>query len=103
MKVFENYHPIVLFIYFTKDNTGYKASTRSSREALYKEIEDDKILGMPLEEFKALVFEKYKDIQIAWMNFDYNTLRSKLTDELYNQYAMQLDTMKVKNEQNITI
>ena len=27
---------VVLFIYFTKDNTGYKASTRSSREALYK-------------------------------------------------------------------
>ena len=50
---------VVLFIYFTKDNTGYKASKRSSREALYKEIEDDKILGMSLEEFKALVLELF--------------------------------------------
>ena len=46
-------------------------------------------------------FNDYVQIQNAWMNFDYNTLRSKLTDELYNQYAMQLDTMKIKNEQNI--
>ena len=92
---------VVLFIYFTKDNTGYKASTRSSREALYKEIEDDKILGMPLEEFKALVFEKYKDIQIAWMNFDYDTLRKLTTDEIYNSYKMQLDVLRMKKQKNI--
>ena len=46
-------------------------------------------------------FNDYVEIQNAWMNFDYDTLRNKLTDELYNQYAMQLDTMKIKNEQNI--
>ena len=46
-------------------------------------------------------FNDYVEIQNAWMNFDYDALRNKLTDELYNQYAMQLDTMKIKNEQNI--
>lgn len=46
-------------------------------------------------------FNDYVTIQNAWMNFDYNTLRNKLTDELYNQYIMQLDTMKIKGEKNI--
>ena len=35
------------------------------------------------------------------MNFEYEKLRTKLTDELYNQYEMQLQTLKVKNEQNV--
>ena len=41
------------------------------------------------------------DIQTAWMNFNYNKLREKLTDELYNQYEMQLKTLQTKGEQNI--
>lgn len=40
-------------------------------------------------------------IQEAWMDFDYDTLRSKTTDELYNQYSMQLDTLKIKGQKNI--
>lgn len=93
---------VIIFVYFTRDNTaGYKTSIRSSREALYREIEDDKILGMSLEEFKALVFEKYKDIQIAWMNFDYDTLRKLTTDEIYNSYKMQLDVLRMKKQKNI--
>lgn len=93
---------VILFIYFTRNNTtGYKTSIRVSREALYREIEDDKILGMSLEEFKALVFERYKDIQIAWMNFDYDTLRKLTTDEIYNSYKMQLDVLRMKKQKNI--
>lgn len=93
---------VILFIYFTRGNTtGYKTSIRGSREALYREIEDDKILGMSLEEFKALVFERYKDIQIAWMNFDYDTLRKLTTDEIYNSYKMQLDVLRMKKQKNI--
>ena len=40
-------------------------------------------------------------IQISWMNFDYATLRELCTDELYNQYKTLLDTLKLKNEQNV--
>ena len=35
------------------------------------------------------------------MNFNYEGLKESLTDELYNQYIMQLDSLKVKNEKNI--
>lgn len=41
------------------------------------------------------------EIQKAWMNFDYNTLRRKTADELYNDYSMQLDTLKEKGQKNI--
>ena len=35
------------------------------------------------------------------MNFDEETIRKYTTDEMYNMYLMQLDTLKVKNQKNI--
>ncbi len=51
-------------------------------------------------EFEKRAFEIYKDVQIAWMNFDYETLRENVTDEMYNMYKVQLTTLKVKNQIN---
>lgn len=53
------------------------------------------------EEFIKKRYEDFVAIQCAWMDFDYNALREKTTDELYNQYIMQLETLKVKKQQNI--
>lgn len=53
------------------------------------------------ELLKEQAFNIYKDVQIAWMNFDYDTLRKNLTDEIYNMYVSQLKTLKLKNQQNI--
>lgn len=53
------------------------------------------------ELLKEQVFNLYKDVQIAWMNFDYDTLRKNLTDEMYNMYSSQLKTLKLKNQKNI--
>ena len=52
-------------------------------------------------EFLMERFDNYCTIQNAWMNFDYDTLRKYTTDELYNQYEMQLQTLQRKEEQNI--
>ncbi len=46
-------------------------------------------------------FNIYKKIEYAWMNFDYDTIRQNTTDEMYNMYLMQLDTLKVKNQKNL--
>lgn len=54
-----------------------------------------------IEELKKYTFELYKNVQEAWMNFDYNKLREYLSDELYNNYKMQLETLKIKNGKNI--
>lgn len=53
------------------------------------------------EKFILNRYQDYLDIQNAWMNFDYNMLRDKTTNELYNQYQMQLETLKVKGQKNV--
>lgn len=51
--------------------------------------------------FTTKLYEIYKDIQIAWMNFDYDSLKTLTNDELFNTYKSQLETLKLKNGQNI--
>ncbi|MDD5826663.1 MAG: Tim44-like domain-containing protein [Bacilli bacterium] len=53
------------------------------------------------EKFKEKTYELYKEIQVAWMNFDNDSIRKCVTDELYNTYSAQLATLKVKNQKNI--
>ncbi len=52
-------------------------------------------------EFYSKVYRIYLDIQKAWMNFDYEMLRKLLTDELYNTYYNQLQTLSLKNQKNV--
>lgn len=82
-----------------KEKSVYE-SLKQTKEPLDEEAE--KFLS-DLDIFKFLE-ERYNDfvkLQTAWMEYDYDTLRELLTDELYNQYEMQLDTLKLKNEKNV--
>lgn len=54
-----------------------------------------------IEKFKKQVFNIYKELQIAWMNFDYGKIKELISDEMYNMYTNQLETLKIKNQQNI--
>ncbi len=53
-------------------------------------------------EFQVKVFDIYKIVQTAWTNFDYETIRKNVTDELYNMYKVQLDTLKKQQRISIT-
>lgn len=46
-------------------------------------------------------YQTYLNIQKAWSNFDTKTLRSMLTDELYNTYNSQLKVLKAKKQKNV--
>ena len=46
-------------------------------------------------------YQIYLAVQEAWMNFDYETLRTLVTDELFNTYQMQLQTLELKGQKNI--
>ena len=46
-------------------------------------------------------YQIYLDVQDAWMNFDLEKVRDKISDEMFNMYQSQLATMEVKGEQNI--
>ena len=54
-----------------------------------------------MDEMKDIVFDLYKDIQYAWTNFDYDKLKLLLTDEIFNMYNSQLNTLEIKNQVNI--
>ena len=52
-------------------------------------------------EIKHYIKNNYIEVQNAWMNFNYDKLRTLLTDELYNQYEMQLKSLERKKQKNI--
>ena len=51
--------------------------------------------------FKNNVFDIYKKIQIAWMNFDYDSIRKHVTNEMYNKYKSQLTILKTKKQTEV--
>lgn len=53
------------------------------------------------DEFIKNTFKIYKDLQTSYMNFDYHTLKSLVSNEMYNMYIDELETLKVNNQKNI--
>lgn len=85
-------------IYFSNKKKGEQVIKNSLNSKL--ELLD--INSFPEEKkLEIEAFNIYKQIQFAWMNFDEETIRKCTTDEMYNMYLMQLDTLKVKNQKNI--
>ena len=52
-------------------------------------------------EFLDKAYNTFIDVQNAWSEFDYDKLRSLLSDELYNTYHTQLIALKAKKQKNI--
>lgn len=52
-------------------------------------------------EFMPKVFDMFVEVQKAWTDFDYDKLRSLLSDELFNNYKMQLETLELEFGKNI--
>ncbi len=50
---------------------------------------------------KQKLLSVYKEIQNAWMGFDYNTLRKDCGDVLYNYYVSELEVLKWEKKKNI--
>lgn len=46
-------------------------------------------------------YKIYEDVQISWMNDTLEDVKNVISNELYNQYDNQLQTLRVKNEQNV--
>lgn len=97
---------VVLFIVvFVIENEISKRKTEEKQIIKSKDMDLDLISkidpNLNLYEFKNEAFNIYKDVQEAWMNLDDGKIRTLTTDELYNMYSMQLDTLRVKNEKNI--
>ena len=77
-------------------NSLYKINKKVSEDEFSKYIKKESMADFVFERF-----QDYVDIQNAWMEFDYDVLCNKTTNELYNQYLMQLETLKAKGQKNV--
>ena len=77
-------------------NSLYKINKKVSEDEFSKYIKKESMADFVLGRF-----QDYVDIQNAWMEFDYDALSNKTTNELYNQYLMQLETLKAKGQKNV--
>lgn len=96
--------PLILtLIYNTNRNSKVRKSKNKEKE-VFKEIDKEKansiIPNFDIEEFNFKAYQIFYDVQIAWMEFNYDKLKELLTDELYNTYVMDLEALKVKNHKN---
>lgn len=102
---------IIVIIYNITNKNNKNRPGSGSRRSIsnktnnYQDIDVSKIREidseMNINEFKMKAFNIYRDIQTAWMNFDTKTIRKLTTDEIYNMYSSQLETLKLKKQKNI--
>lgn len=79
----------------------YDAYTLNKKKAITDDKFKEYIKDESMEDFLLNRYQDYLAIQYAWMEFKYNILSAKTTNELYNQYVMQLETLKTKNQKNV--
>ncbi len=104
-------HIIIIFIIgfiwtYVKKKSGMSYSSNYVEHALNENRHaiEAIIREMPRfdkEQFYSFVYKNFVKVQTAWMNFDYESLRMHLTDELYNTYKSQLKTLELKKQVNV--
>ena len=89
--------------YFVLNDTGDKLNQISCNVDWLNKYkpENTTVRKLNVDEFLKNTYELYIDVQNAWMNFDYDKLRSLLSDELYNTYSSQLKVLSRKKQKNI--
>ena len=94
---------IVVIIFIAIAISENKTKIKEEKENAARKEEEIKRFEslIDIKAFEKYAYNTFVSIQEAWMNFDYDKLRSLLTDELYNTYQMQLTTLKTKGEKNI--
>lgn len=96
---------IIIVISVNSKKNGSQNNTRINNNTLQPTYDDTKIKkyipNFNMEQFLRDRYGDFVNIQVSWMNFDYDRLRLKLTDELYNQYYMQLSSLEAQNRKNI--
>ena len=80
------------------DEKSKKKIKQNSEMLLNKLLEKEQTTK---EEFYKKLFNIYKDVQISWMNFDYDKMKNLVSDEMFNMYHSQLQTLELSNQKNI--
>ncbi len=93
------------FIAIAKGTKNILTNNKNIQSSInYKELDISELqkYGISnIDELKNELYNMFYDIEIAWMNFDYDKLKELCSDELYNTYKSQLKAYEIKNEKNI--
>ena len=94
--------PLAFIFSFFQIKKDIKVNSSSS----YQSLSNEEILSklgnnFNVQNFYNETFNIYKEVQIAWMDLDIERVRNILSDEMFNTYKMQLETLKVKNQKNM--
>jgi len=97
------FYPIILKI---KEKKELKEYMLKENKKIMEIPPNENILKKIINNYdrKKFIEERFKDfvtIQNDLMNFNYKELREKLTDELYNQYKMEMQILETKKEKII--
>ena len=78
-----------------------------TKKKLKKRLQDnislvkEKDKKFDLDKLNEEVFEVYKNIQIAWMNFDLDSIKENISEKIYEDYSKKLEKLKKDNQKNI--
>ena len=53
------------------------------------------------EEFANEAFNIYKEVQLAWCNFELDKVKELISEEMYDKYTKKLEELKEKKQQNV--
>ncbi len=87
---------ITIYVWISRDSNS--ALSLNKKKAITEEEFAKYIKDETMEQFILNRYQDYLAIQYAWMEFKYDMLSNKTTNELYNQYQMQLETLKTKGQ-----
>ena len=90
-------------ILIVKINKIPKSFRREKPVILKTTLSDEELMDTMGNDFNVTsfynqIYENYKEIQIAWMKRDIDSVRHLLSDEMFNMYKMQISTLELKNK-----
>lgn len=82
-------------------DSEFNDEVKESTNDLEEYIDDKPMLDE--KRFVSKAYDKFCEVQKAWMDHNYDYLRKELTEDLYNKYSAYLDLMSLKGqEQHMT-
>ena len=95
---------IVMIVIFTGMIALDKIASRLKIKLDSEKINENMRLYLFDENMESIgdkLFDVFTDVQMAWMNFEYDKLKQLCGDELATSYIQELEVLKTKHGQNI--
>ena len=92
---------IYVIIESNKTNNNTAPTNTNIQPSLSEEKKKKTLPEFNKQEFLDKAYSIFIEVQNAWSNFDYETLRKYLSDELFNTYKSQLRVLNAKKQKNL--